>query len=115
MVNNPHNQHPVAIHLVQDFVPTVQQTPDAFWQIGSLSTRERPLAQQRKGILETAEIDIGDVPAKFDDTVATDLDEIGTRCGGQPQVSRRSAIAGGMLADNLFDHILGLSIDNARR
>ena len=83
MVNNPHDQHPVAIHLVHDFVPTVQQTPDAFWQIGSLSTRERPLAQQRKGVLEPAEIAIGDAPAELGDTVATDIDEIGARGGGQ--------------------------------
>lgn len=52
MVNNPHDQHPVAIHLVQDFVPTVQQTPDAFWQIGSLSARERPLAHSAKASLK---------------------------------------------------------------
>lgn len=82
-MNDPHDQYPVTIHLVQNFVSAVQQTPDVRRQIGSLRTRERSLAQQRKGVLEPAEIAIGDAPAELGDTVATDIDEIGARGGGQ--------------------------------
>lgn len=83
-MNDPHDQYPVAIHLIQDFVSSVQQTPDSRRQIDSLSTRKRPLAQERKSVLETAEIAIGDGPAEFGDTVATNIDQIGARGGGQP-------------------------------
>lgn len=85
MVQDAHDQHEFIRNSIEDTVPPMKEASDTVAQLGVRGACERSITQQREGLIEPPEIDVGDTSAEFTKAVVPDLDEVSASSGRKPK------------------------------